>query len=477
MFRAILIDDEPWALESLYRVFRWEESGFEVVGRYTDAIEGWEAIEREQPDVAFIDICMPGMKGLEIAERARTCARATLFIVVSGYGSFEYAQQALRLGIFDYCLKPVDRMDAGALMVKLRAELEQREKHRHAEILEAVQEGQDALELFRRHGVAPEGEWWQVVVARFVGAEEKRALDEAMDGRRVLPVCMGPTKWMYIVNSAARGSGKMERDMAELCAKFPMEIGMSRCDCHSNRLLQRVSEARGCAYNDFIDGRRGLTVYHGHESVGVSERVQEVCDAIAAASPSRWEKTLDRCMEMLRAEGVQLHQLCRYWNRWMDVFARSGRECVQRRLEWIAEPEDMRSFGSLEELCAFLDDLMGLYMETGEPVKSAGSQMLRDMADYVRAHFKDRMRLSDLAEQFHLNTAYCSEIFRKSVGMTYTDYVTKLRMEYAWRQLTQDGDCSLQALALELGYGDYFTFSKRFKKYYGMSPSHVGKTE
>ena len=103
--------------------------------------------------------------------------------------------------------------------------------------------------------------------------------------------------------------------------------------------------------------------------------------------------------------------------------------------------------------------------------------MLRDMADYVRAHFKDRMRLSDLAEQFHLNTAYCSEIFRKSVGMTYTDYVTKLRMEYAWRQLTQDGDCNLQALALELGYGDYFTFSKRFKKYYGMSPSHVGKTE
>ena len=182
-------------------------------------------------------------------------------------------------------------------------------------------------------------------------------------------------------------------------------------------------------------------------------------------------------MEMLRAEGVQLHQLCRYWNRWMDVFARSGRECVQRRLEWIAEPEDMRSFGSLEELCAFLDDLMGLYMKTGEPVKSAGSQMLRDMADYVRAHFKDRMRLSDLAEQFHLNTAYCSEIFRKSVGMTYTDYVTKLRMEYAWRQLTQDGDCNLQALALELGYGDYFTFSKRFKKYYGMSPSHVGKTE
>lgn len=61
MFRAILIDDEPWALESLYRGFRWEESGFEVIGRYTDAIEGWEAIEREQPDVAFIDICMPGM--------------------------------------------------------------------------------------------------------------------------------------------------------------------------------------------------------------------------------------------------------------------------------------------------------------------------------------------------------------------------------------------------------------------------------
>ena len=77
-----------------------------------------------------------------------------------------------------------------------------------------------------------------------------------------------------------------------------------------------------------------------------------------------------------------------------------------------------------------------------------------------------------LAKRFHLNMAYCSEVFKKLAGMTFTDYMTKLRMEYAHRKIAEGG-CDLQNLALEVGYGDYFAFSKRFKKYYGISPSQL----
>ena len=114
MYTVMLLDDEPWALESLFRVVPWEQHGFSVIGRFTDPIAGWEAIVREQPAVVFIDVQMPELTGLEMAQRAKALRHPPLFIVVSGYSSFQYAQTALRLGVFDYCLKPVEREDAQA---------------------------------------------------------------------------------------------------------------------------------------------------------------------------------------------------------------------------------------------------------------------------------------------------------------------------------------------------------------------------
>ena len=101
-------------------------------------------------------------------------------------------------------------------------------------------------------------------------------------------------------------------------------------------------------------------------------------------------------------------------------------------------------------------------------------QNFAEIVEYVDAHYRERLKLDALAKHFHLNTAYCSEVFKRVAGMTFTDYVTKLRMEYAHRKLSE-GNCNLQDLALEVGYGDYFTFSKRFKKYYGVSPSCVNR--
>ena len=141
MYTVMLLDDEPWALESLSRVFPWEQNGFAVTGRFTDPVAGWDAVSAEQPDVVFIDIRMPVMSGLEMAARAQ---ELPLFVVVSGYGSFEYAQRALRLGVFDYCLKPVERGDAQALLVKIRAELERRDTRKSAALLEAIQSGMSA---------------------------------------------------------------------------------------------------------------------------------------------------------------------------------------------------------------------------------------------------------------------------------------------------------------------------------------------
>ncbi|HML45228.1 MAG TPA: response regulator, partial [Clostridia bacterium] len=104
MYTVFLIDDEPWAMESLLHVLDLPAHDFELAGRFSDGTDAWEALCRQPPDVAFVDIRMPGLDGLTIARQAAQKGLSTLFVIVSGYGEFHYAQDAIRFGVCDYCL-------------------------------------------------------------------------------------------------------------------------------------------------------------------------------------------------------------------------------------------------------------------------------------------------------------------------------------------------------------------------------------
>ncbi|GIP33481.1 response regulator [Paenibacillus sp. J2TS4] len=106
MYKAMLVDDEKWILESLRGTVDWTEIGFEIVGIAANGIEGFERITELRPDVAFIDIRMPGMNGIELIGKLKAAEVATKFIIASGYAEFEYAKQAMTYGAVGYCLKP-----------------------------------------------------------------------------------------------------------------------------------------------------------------------------------------------------------------------------------------------------------------------------------------------------------------------------------------------------------------------------------
>ncbi len=110
MYRVVLIDDEPLILEGLRRVVRWEDFGCEVVETAEDAIGGAEVIRRLRPDILFTDIRMPGDDGLTMLAGLRSEFPDMQVTVLTGYRDFTYAQEAIRLGVTRFLLKP-SRMD------------------------------------------------------------------------------------------------------------------------------------------------------------------------------------------------------------------------------------------------------------------------------------------------------------------------------------------------------------------------------
>lgn len=120
MFKVLLVDDEVYVRKGLLEIIPWEALKFSVVGEANNGAEALEMIEQLEPDLVITDIRMPTLDGLDLIRSVYAQARLPLiFIIISGFHDFNYAQQALRYGVHDYILKPIDEEEMTAALRKL----------------------------------------------------------------------------------------------------------------------------------------------------------------------------------------------------------------------------------------------------------------------------------------------------------------------------------------------------------------------
>lgn len=106
MYKVILIDDEPIILEGMKRGMNWEKWGCQVVGTAGSGRDGLRLIEQEKPHIVFTDISMPNMDGLTMLASMKAQYAHMQVSILTGYRDFDYAQQAIRLGVSRFLLKP-----------------------------------------------------------------------------------------------------------------------------------------------------------------------------------------------------------------------------------------------------------------------------------------------------------------------------------------------------------------------------------
>ena len=110
MHSVVLVDDEQMILQGLMRVIPWEEYGCRVAGTASDGLEGAALIRKLKPEILFTDIRMPNQDGLQMVAALRSEFPSMQIAVLTAYRDFEYARQAITLGVCRYLLKP-SRMD------------------------------------------------------------------------------------------------------------------------------------------------------------------------------------------------------------------------------------------------------------------------------------------------------------------------------------------------------------------------------
>lgn len=121
--KIMVADDEPMIRRGIKNSFDWETIGFEFVGEAEDGEEALQLALDREPDVLLVDINMPFVNGLEFVERLLRDRPRALVIIITGYDEFAYAQQALKLGVFDYLLKPVTDEQFYEVLMKAKDQL------------------------------------------------------------------------------------------------------------------------------------------------------------------------------------------------------------------------------------------------------------------------------------------------------------------------------------------------------------------
>lgn len=126
VYKVMLLDDEPWQLKGMNEMIPWDSAGFRVAHALEDPADALSFLSVEKIDVLLTDIRMPGLSGLELMERLRQNNVNTEVIFLSGYAEFSYAQDALRMGAYDYLLKPFNIEEMPAFLKRLRLFLDKK---------------------------------------------------------------------------------------------------------------------------------------------------------------------------------------------------------------------------------------------------------------------------------------------------------------------------------------------------------------
>ncbi|CAN7442085.1 response regulator transcription factor [Paenibacillus sp. LjRoot56] len=348
MYKVLIVDDEIMIKRSLCKLIAESPYGFEVFGEADDGMEALALCEKLRPDLLITDISMPVMDGLELIREVRRRKWDMEIIIISGYGDFAYAQQALRQDVTDYLLKPLKEEQ----LYELLSDIDGRFKERH-----------------------------KLATGRSQWVKQSKARSEAV------------SEQLWLLN---------EEEALQLMKE----------------MVQKLREE------------------------GVSDEVARSCT--------------EDLLTMVEAE----------------LLHRSGGGMSESSKPFLTEGNEMPLEGWLVQARSSLKDL-------AEKVRASRNwgqrQSIAKAIDYiVLNYFQEDISLQKAAEKSGMSLSYFSRCFKDELGLSFTDYVIKLRMEKVKELLKAPGVRASEA-ALAVGYEDYPHFAKTFKKYYGLSPNEYKK--
>lgn len=261
MYKLLLVDDEPIIREGIEKMVDWAALDTVLTASCSNAIAALDSMTDDMPDILLTDIRMPGMDGLELVERAVALHPMLQTIILSGYDTFEYAQQAVKRGVSEYLLKPCSQSDLTEAISRACRVIDKQRQHvlyLSGERSNRVRTLVEAFEALRKSPLEAEALERQVHELAKT-AEDPSLLREALICVITSNMGSGQTEWgMNVITDAMRKREPLE----ELIARSLLRLRGEGASARAGDFVQQMT-----AYADAHFADESLTLQYIADNV------------------------------------------------------------------------------------------------------------------------------------------------------------------------------------------------------------------
>lgn len=516
--QIIVVDDEPEIADGVAWMAERLCPGCRVAAVAYGGQEGYERAHIILPDIILTDIKMPDCDGLEMIKRLQKENLKARYIILSGYAEFEYARQAISLGVEDFITKPVEEDELKIILSHtcqiVLEERKDKEKLQQMkgivkdyvlkEFLDNRRDYQGEVEKYlKQEGFTEKGRKYlcmAVEVDEKIDEQiwKKFVVDEK-DGME-LPeflqsgITMEYSRGLFVILGELTGNMVSETIIADIERKkrrfgrrlrHPVSVGLGFCDepehlpeafeeaiCALNyRILkgedcvisyEQIKDIEECP--DIVSKQdiERLSEYIDHmDNAGIKLMVEHIFSRISAEENLSLQDlqtlSLNLVLSGIRKIPFVQFQMNRYLGK--NIFSL----------------ESISKFRTIEQLQNWIVNVLQgmneLMLRDDMPEKR---DIVAEAREFISKNFNREITLNEISEHFFINPYYFSHLFKKKTGENYQNYLIRLRMERA-KKLLEETDLKVYEICERVGYSDTNHFIKMFARMTEMNPGEYRK--
>jgi len=512
MYKVLIVDDEIFVRKGLINLMDWTSLQYEICGEAENGLEAIGLIEQLKPDLVIADIRMPVLDGLALIKRVKEEGEhQPLFIIVSGYHDFSYAQQALRYNVQDYILKPVDEEELESTLRKLASTLNQKrlsiltgEKPITESIIETLLQAElseQSIEQIAGVLNIPAASSYTYMLIEIQDMQIDGTIDYLPTLQHfmtqyvshhgiILPIQVREHNQYGLIiplqlmdkmlghdrrDQFTRLHQQLEKELQESVAIY---IGKSVE--HLKEIAQSFISANDCSNYKFIE--QSKKIIFAEEVMQTSlyyfdvdeELHSKLIDQIEENQIQAYEATVAAMFEQFQAKHFAPSAVSNTITRSLIGIINIIRQMEgnEEELKMLAELLSwQRKYRSLSQLQHVFIQFVGeaaSYIAVKRSTQGKGS--IEKIKKYIDTHYTENINLKSIAAKFYMNSVYLGQLFRKTYGAYFNEYLLTLRVEEAKRLLRQT-DLRMYEVAEKVGFQNSDYFVTQFEKLEKLTPT------
>jgi two-component system response regulator YesN len=522
MYKVLLIDDEPIIRKGLKNTIPWDTYGCSVCGEAADGIEGLEKIKELKPEIIITDIRMPGMNGLDMIENIHEVVPGAKIIILTGYRDFEYAKRAIRVGAFDFLLKPsdleamgktirraVEALDFAKRRQQVLDDMKRlvaqnmpviREKALYDIMQGLIVEPRELEERTRQFDLCMERFTVALVeVDRMPNGEDEQSgysrqayqygimntFEEMLKSDfSVISVGITQNQTAFIIQPQDGASEEYLERLEDQCSALQQMIldsfgvGISIALSTEGKGLAQLHEMynevkRAIAYKSYLGNNAIIlysdlgSFYRGQDNTQIEGMRKLLFDAIDTGSKNLVEERIVTFLSMLEAqEGKDEAGRKECIADTIRALAARSKEARLSLKQYLPGPQDPIEIWEKAMVDASLQVAESIHQYNAKGFRL----IMQKSIEYLHDNYHKQILLKDVADHVYVSPYYVSRMFKKETGKTFTEYLNEIRINKA-EELLKDPRFKTYEVAEMVGIPDPHYFSRLFKKIKGIPPT------